>query len=249
MRAGTMVRAAITTSVPIAIATSKSGDGGAPPTTASLNRPTAAANSASARFSARKVAATKPGVAPTAFSRPTRRAYWEPPSDQDGHAGDGQQREEQRPWLQHIPFVVDQQRVRRRDLLPASSSALARGPGAWPPSRPRQVLFGEWRFAQVKRFDGCKDYVLINKLGVRIRLRCVKNSDKRGRKGCATPSLSHVNAGEFPYKRGLHKARDLSRRPVSECMTDCPMLQLSQASVKGEKRDSQDRLRRGPANR
>jgi hypothetical protein len=38
-------------------------------------RPTTAANSASTRFSARKVAATTPGVPPTAFSSPTRRAY------------------------------------------------------------------------------------------------------------------------------------------------------------------------------
>ena len=38
-------------------------------------RPTTAANSASTRFSARKVAATTLGVPPTAFSSPTRRAY------------------------------------------------------------------------------------------------------------------------------------------------------------------------------
>ncbi len=37
--------------------------------------PAAAASSASARFSARNIAATIPGVPPTAFSSPTRRAY------------------------------------------------------------------------------------------------------------------------------------------------------------------------------
>ena len=37
--------------------------------------PITAANNASTRFSARKVAATTLGVAPTAFRRPTRREY------------------------------------------------------------------------------------------------------------------------------------------------------------------------------
>ena len=57
--------------------------------------PAAAASSARFRFSARNVAAIRPGVPPAAFSNPTRRVCSASRlPDQDGYAGDRQQGEE-----------------------------------------------------------------------------------------------------------------------------------------------------------
>jgi hypothetical protein len=47
------------------------------------------------------------------------RVLRQPASDEDGHAGDGEQREEERSRLEHGLRVPDQQCVRGRDLLPA----------------------------------------------------------------------------------------------------------------------------------
>ena len=88
--AGTSVAASATTTASPMTSTAAAGEiGGAPalPTRAApglvisgdasqpATSPTTAANSASTRFSARKVAATTLGVPPTAFSSPTRCAY------------------------------------------------------------------------------------------------------------------------------------------------------------------------------
>ena len=83
------------------------------------NEPDSAANSASARFSVRNTAADEARACADGLEHAdSERVFRQPPSDQDGHAGDSEEREEKRAGLEHRLRVLDQQRVGRRDSLP-----------------------------------------------------------------------------------------------------------------------------------